>query len=317
MPSPIRIGLLLTDDFALMSYAAAIEPFRAANIIAGRALYSWRHISLDGAPARASNGAALAVDGRLGEGDFDLVFVFMAGRPASFRHAPTFAWLRRLARQGVRLAGVSGGAYALARAGLLQGYRVTIHWEHRAAFTEAFPELQVARSLYEIDRGRLTCAGGVAALDMVLALIEEDHGSALAASVGDWFIRAQPRSGSDDQRQALRDRYGTSDEKVLGALAWMEARIDEPLDRKAIGAKAGVTTRQMERLFLSRLGTPMGRVHLAMRLDAARRLVRQTAMPVLDIAVSCGFSSTSHFSRTYRARHGVAPSVDRGQLHGG
>ncbi len=307
-----RYGFLLPPGFPLMSYASAVEPLRAANLLAGRDLYAWRHIAVAGATARASNGLDIVADNRIGETvALDALFVCAGGNPAKFRHAPTLNWLRSLARKGVRLAGISGGSYVLARAGLLAGHRCTIHWEHIPAFEEEFPDLDIRRTLYELDRERMTCAGGIASLDMMLALIERDHGADLAASVSEWFLRTQPRPGGGSQRMALRERYGVDNAKLLKALALMERSPEAPLSCEAVAAGAGLSARQLERLFAEKLGaTPRGH-YLEVRLERARNLLRQTAMSVTEVAVACGFVSPSHFSRAYRLRFDRPPSKDR------
>jgi transcriptional regulator GlxA family with amidase domain len=309
-----RFGLLLTNGFALMSYASLIEPFRAANVLAGRALYAWDHVSIDGAPVRASNGATILADHRVGDPlDCDTLVVFAAGDPASFDDRATFGWLRQLARQGVRLAGISGGPYLLARAGLLEGHRATVHWEHAAAFEQAFPAVGLEPVLYVIDRRRITCAGGTAGLDLAIELIERDHGHALASKVGEWFIRTAPREAGESQRQSLRERYAVRNDRVLRVLAEMEARIAEPLGRDGLAARAGVSVRQLERLFKAHLGRTVADTQRAIRLDQAAQLLRSTGMTVTDIALACGFQSSSHFSRAYRAHFGHAPSQRRSE----
>lgn len=306
------IGVLLVPGFALMSYASAVEPLRAANRLAGRELYRWRHISIDGEPARASNGATILCEHRIGDKvKLDLLLVCAGGNPALFEHEPTLRWLRALAHARVRIGGVSGGSYLLARAGLLRGYRFTIHWEHIPALVEEFPDLTVSNTLYEIDRDRLTCAGGIAALDMMHALIEADHGHRLASAVSDWFLHSQVRLGSGPQRMTLRERFGVTHPRLLRVLGEMEARIEEPASRAALAAVAGVSPRQLERLFQAHLGSTVGEHYLAVRLDRAQTLLRQTTMPVLDVAVACGFVSASHFSRSYKERFGWSPRVER------
>jgi transcriptional regulator GlxA family with amidase domain len=307
--SPRVFGLLLIDGFALMSYASVMEPFRAANVLAGRELYRWSHISLDGQPVRASNGASLLADRQVGDAlDCDTLFVFAAGDPAAFADAATFAWLRRLAADAVRLAGVSGGPFLLARAGLLNGHRATIHWEHRPAFVEAFPNVAVEPGLYVIDRRRMTCAGGTAGLDLAVELIERDHGRALALQVAEWFIRPEPRSADGPQRVSLRERYGVTNDRVLKTLAHMEASVEDPAPRAALAGIAGVSVRQLERLFAANLGATVNGAYLNIRLAQADHLLRATGMPVTAVAVACGFQSPSHFSRAFRARYGAAPS---------
>jgi transcriptional regulator GlxA family with amidase domain len=310
---PHTVGFLLLPDFSLLSYACAIEPLRAANRLSGRPLYAWHHIAIDGAPARASNGVEVRADHGLDdEFKVDTVFVCAGGNPARFRNRRVSRWLRGLARRGVRLGGVSGGPYALARAGLLNGHRCTIHWEHFPAFVEEFPDLHAARSLFVIDRDRLTCSGGTSALDMMHALIEQDHGHELAAAVSDWFLQTEIRAGSGPQRMTLRERFNVSNERLLRALEYMESHLREPASRGELAKRAGISLRQLERLFSSHLGSTMRAHYLQTRLERARILLRQTAMPVVAVAVETGFASPSHFTRSYRQAFGVSPRQERG-----
>jgi transcriptional regulator GlxA family with amidase domain len=305
-------GFLLLEGFALMSYASAIEPLRAANILARRKLYEWRHFSIGGAPATASNGVSVAADGRVGDDSrLDALFVCAGGSPAAFEHGPTLAWLRGLSQRGVRIGGISGGPYVLARAGLLNGHRCTIHWEHAPALAEEFPELDIRHTLYEIDRDRLTCAGGIAALDMMIDQIERDHGAKLGAAVSEWHLRTQVRPAGSSQRMPLSERFGVSSEKVLRALAFMEAHLEEPASVEDLAAAAGSTVRQLQRLFVQHLGhTPM-RQYLLLRLERSQVLLRQTAMPRTEVALACGFASPNHFSRAYKAHFGRSPGEER------
>lgn len=310
--APRELGLLLIDGFALMSYASLIEPFRAANAISGKPLYRWFHIGLAENRAVASNGARIVADNRVGDAiRCDSLFVFAAGDPAAFRDARTFAWLRSLARQGMTIAGISGGPYVLARAGLLGGYRATIHWEHRERFVQEFPLLDLADGLFVIDRHRVTCAGGTAALDLAVALIERDHGATLASQVSEWFIRTEARTAERPQRLSLKDRYGTANDTVLRTLAEMERTVESPLSRQDLARIAGVSPRQLDRLFVAELGDTVAAVNVTIRLEQARRWIRSTGMAMTEIAIASGFASASHFSRSYRDRFGVPPSRDR------
>jgi transcriptional regulator GlxA family with amidase domain len=309
----IKIGFLLIDGFAMMSYASVAEPFRAANVLAGRRLYEWQHISTGDSVVRASNGAQLSADARAGdELGLDLLLVCAGGNPAGFDDPRILVWLRYLATRGVRIGGVSGGPYILAHAGLLDGYRCTIHWEHRPAFIEAFPKLLVQHGLYVIDRDRLTCAGGTAGLDLAIELIAADHGPSLAAMVGDWYLRTQLRDASATQRMSLRERYGVTNEKILGALALMEANPEEPLDRAQLARLTGISVRQLERLFADHLGSTIGSSYLDIRLARAMTLLKETNLAMMDVALACGFVSTSHFSRAFKRRYGAPPRSLRG-----
>jgi transcriptional regulator GlxA family with amidase domain len=311
--SQIRsVALLLIDDFALMSYASIVEPFRAANTLAGIPLYRWRHLSVDGAPVRASNGASIMADERVGERlDYDLLVVVAGGDPASFENPATFAWLRRLAVKGVHIAGVSGGPFILAKAGLLDGHAATIHWDHQIAFRDRFPHLLLEPGLYVIDRRRITCAGGTAGLDLAIELIERDHGHALAAKVSEWFIRTELREGGRSQRLGLRERRGVKDDRVLKVLARMEASVEEPISREVLAQLVGLSIRQIERLFRWQLGQGMNEAYRDIRLDQARALLRKTGMPAIEAMIACGFKSSSHFSSAYKRKFGKPPSMDR------
>lgn len=310
--APETVGFLLIDGFPLMAYAAAVEPLRAANVLSGKELYRWVHISVEGRAAEASNGARIMADHAVGEAArLDTVFVCAGGNPALFEHAPTLAWLRKLAQGGVRIGGLSGGPYVLARAGLLHGRRCTIHWEHQPALAEEFPELRLQRTLFEIDRDRLTCAGGVAALDLVLALIAEEHGQGLAAQVGEWYLLTQAREGGAAQRMALQERFGVSNPTLLRALALMEQHLEDPIPAARLAELVGVSPRQLERLFAGYLSSSPAKHYLTARLERAQVLLRQSPLPITEVALACGFTSPSHFSRSYRRAWGRSPAVER------
>jgi transcriptional regulator GlxA family with amidase domain len=295
-----------------MSYAAAVEPLRAANLLSGRTLYRWWHASPGGAPVTASNGVVILPDVSVGtERDVDMLFVCAGGNPATFADRSVFAWLRKLARRGVTIGGISGGPFVLAKAGILGDHRVTLHWEHQPAFREAFPNIAVTQSLFEIDGNRITCSGGISALDMMVALIERDHGRQLAASVGDWFLHTHIREGIGPQRMDLRVRLGVADEKLLRVLRRMETAIETPQSRGELARIAGVSVRQLERLFQRHLGHGIHKQYRSMRLERARQLLRETAFPVLDVAVATGFASASQFSRAYTRAFGESPTRTR------
>jgi transcriptional regulator GlxA family with amidase domain len=311
---PRRVGFLLIPDFAVLAYACAMEPFRAANALAERELYAWRHISSDGKPVRASNGLSFLPDqGTDQPSQVDDLIVCAGGNPTMFDDPATFAWLRAEAARGIRLGGVSGGPEILARCGLLDQHRCTAHWEYIPGMRERYPNLVITRSLYEIDRDRCTCSGGTAALDMAVALIAAEYGRPLANAVAEWFLHTRPRAADEPQRMSLRERYEVRHAGLLRVLAAMEEALEAPLARAALADLAGVSVRQLERLFTEQLGSSIGRHYLALRLDHARRLLRQTSLSVIETALACGFSNAAHFSRAYRARFGGPPRVETGR----
>ena len=314
-PAPARpqtVGFLLVPGFALMSYAAAVEPLRAANLISGKELYRWWNAAPGGKAVTASNGLAIIPDcGTNTEREAAMVFVCAGGNPALFDDKSVFAWLRRLARKGVAIGGISGGPYLLAKAGLLDRRRATLHWEHLPAFREAFPEVAVVPSLFEIDGNRITCSGGISALDMMVALIERDHGRQLAAAVGDWFLHTHIREGFGPQRMDLRYRFGVADDKLVSVLSAMETSIEAPLSRASLARQAGISLRQLERLFHRHIGHGIHFHYRWLRLERARQLLRETTLPVLDVALATGFASASQFARAYGKAFGEPPSQTR------
>ncbi|MGE4372972.1 MAG: GlxA family transcriptional regulator [Xanthobacter sp.] len=307
-----QIGFVLLPGFALMSYASALEPLRAANIIAGSELYGWRHLSVDGAPVGASNHLVMAVDGGLDDlKGLDTIIVCAGGNPGAFDDARLWHGLRAMAWRGLTLGGVSAGPYLLARAGVLDGYRATVHWEHAAAFAEQFSKVDLRSSLFEVDRNRLTCAGGVAALDMMHHVIGEAHGFALARAVGDWFLQAHVRPGEGGQRLGLPERLGVRNARLERIIDLMESRIETPASREELADSAGVSLRQLDRLFAEHIGVGAEAYYQGIRLTRARELLRQTNLPVTEIAMATGFASASHFSRAYRRKYACTPRQER------
>jgi transcriptional regulator GlxA family with amidase domain len=211
----------------------------------------------------------------------------------------------------VTIGGISGGPYVLAKAGLLDERRATLHWEHMPAFREAFPDITVVPSLFEIDGNRITCSGGISALDLMVALIERDHGRQLAASVGDWFLHTHIREGFGPQRMDLRYRLGVADEKLLHVLRVMERSIETPFSRTTLAHEAGISLRQLERLFQRHIGHGIHSHYRWLRLERARQLLRETALTVLDVALATGFASSSQFARAYSKVFGEPPSDTR------
>jgi transcriptional regulator GlxA family with amidase domain len=303
------VGLLLHPDFILLSYAAIVESLRAANQLSQRALYAWRHISLDGRPVRSLTGAEVRADSRVGEA-MDLDLLVIASTNAIAHDEAAMAWLRRLARQGVQIAGIAGGVYLMAKAGLLDRHRCAVHWAHASAFLEEFPNLSIQPDLYVIDGSRITCAGSGACADLIHALIEGQHGSDFAVSVDEWLTHG-PRPQTAPQRSTISEKLKDHAPKLARAIAAMERHLEEPLGRDELAAAAQVSVRQLERLFRRQFDSTIADYYRDLRLDHARRLLRHTSKPVGEVALAAGFSSASYFCRAFKARFGRAPQIDR------
>ena len=305
-------GFFLVPGFSMLSFTSAMDPLRSANRLSGQELYDWLVISVDGGPVQSSASVEVIAHRAIAEVE-RLANVMVIGGIDTHRYEDktVYAWLRKLARQGCRIGAFSTGSYLLARCGLLDGYRCTVHWENLAGFQEAFPELEVTAELFEIDRSRLTCSGGTAALDLMLSMIALEHGRDLAIQVADQFFHERIRDSHDQQRMALRSRLGISHPKLLKVIGLMEENLEEPLARSRLAVRADLSTRQLERLFRKYLGRTPTRYYLELRLYRARALLTQTAMSVLDVALACGFVSASHFSKCYREFFHKTPREER------
>jgi transcriptional regulator GlxA family with amidase domain len=314
---PERVGFFLVPQFALLSFASALEPLRSANRLSGRALYSWHILGKDGGPVLASNGIPVLPEASIEQAPALDALVVCAGIDAHlYEDRAVFAWLRRLARRPIEIGAISLGPYVLARAGLLDGYRCTLHWENLSGFTEAFPELEVTSELFEIDRDRFTCSGGIAGLDLMLQLIGHQHGPELATAVSEQFLHDRIRDRHDHQRMALPARLGVRHPKLLAVVKRMEETLEEPVSCAELARGVKLSGRQLERLFRKYLGRTPTRYYLDLRLKHARLLLLQTDMSVLDVALAAGFVSASHFSKCYREQFGKTPREERGSERG-
>ena len=314
--SPRSFGFFLVPRFAMLAFTSAVEPLRAANLLAERELYRWSAISRDGRPVAASNGLEVVAEtsiAALGESARRLDdIVVCSGRDAHrYRDPGVFAWLRRAGRRGARIGALSDGAFILARAGLLGGHRCTIHWQCLPGFAETFPDIAVDTELYCLDRNRYTASGGTAALDLMLHMIELDHGRDLAVGVAEQLLHERIRGDEDRQRMPLRVRLGLGHPKVLEVIRLMEESLEEPLSCAALAERSRVSTRQMERLFRKYLACTPRRYYLQLRLQRARRLLNESALPVMEVALACGFVSPSHFAKCYREQYNQVPRSAR------
>lgn len=324
---PIKRSIVfyLVPDFTMVAFATALEPLRIANRMLGYEAYLWRLASLDGKSVQASNGVLCAVNAslederrKLGGADRPSMVIVCSGlNVESYSSKSTFAWLREEHNRGVAIGGLCTGAHILAAAGLLSGKRCAIHWENLPGFAEAFPKANVFADLFEVDQNIYTCAGGTAALDMMLKLIGDDFDDQLVNRVCEQVLTDRVRSPSDRQRLPLRARLGVQNSKVLTIIELMEANLSEPLSLLDIAAHVGLSRRQIERLFHIEMGRSPARYYLEIRLDRARHLLIQSSMPVVEVAIACGFVSASHFSKCYRELYARSPQqerVDRKQL---
>ena len=307
-----EFGFFLQPNFSMFAFTAALEPLRAANRLSGSEIYGWKLLTVDGKPVMASNGIEVMPNLRLKEAEgLRNVFVVAGADAHLYDDKRTFSWLRKMASRGCRIGALSTGTYTLAKAGLLKGYRCTVHWENLSGFREEYPNLDVSSELFEIDRNRLTCSGGTASLDLMLSLIALEHDRQLATEVAEQFMHERIRDRHDPQRMTLRNRLGISHPKLISVIELMEQNIEDPLSRQDLASRCGLSPRQLERLFRKYVGRTPIRFYQELRLQRARSLLIQTSMSILDIALACGFVSAPHFSKCYREFFGKTPRMER------
>jgi AraC family transcriptional regulator, glycine betaine-responsive activator len=308
-----RFVFVLLKDFTMLSFACAVEPLRIANRMAGQALYTWTLAGEGGDSVTCSNGAVFKVDMDLGELSRDDTVLVCGGLDVQGATTRTLLnWLRREARRGVVIGGLCTAAHTLAKAGLLDGRRATIHWENQDSFGEEFEDVTLTKSVFVIDGNRITTAGGTASIDLMLKLIADDHGEELANGVADQLIYSSIRTDQDTQRLSIPTRIGVRHPKLSRVIQIMEQSIEEPISPATLAEDVGLSTRQLERLFRRYLDRSPKRYYMELRLQKARNLLMQTDMSVINVALACGFASPSHFSKCYRAHYGTTPYRERG-----
>lgn len=320
-----RIGFLLLPQFGLLSLSGAIDVLAAANRLLGEPAYTSVILAAGGESAVNTGSVKFPVDiGLADAAELDGVFVVSETPLPQRGFDEAVTWLQRFASPAASassamnsaprlIGGIGTGAYLLARAGLLRGCRATIHWPYTALLAEDFPETVVSSNLFEIDRQRLTCAGGNASVDMLLNWMGQRHGDELVTELLDHFGLERLRGPTDHQRVPLSARIGGGQPKLTEAVSLMEANYEEPLPTEEIARLVGVSRRQLERLFKQYLNSLPSRYYLELRLNRARHLLQQTSQSILQIGLSCGFSSGPHFSSAYRNHFNITPREQRSQ----
>jgi len=312
---PSRFGFLLLNDFTLISLSSAIEPLRMANRICGVNDYEWKILSMTGEAVSASDGLSVNVDCGIQDtkalDDLDAIIVCGGRRIEKNTSKALSVWLRSVDKLGRGLGAICTGSYVLAEAGLLDGYSCSIHWENLAALKVQFPNITVSKKIFTIDRDRFTSSGGMTPVDMMLHFISLRLGSDVSAGVAEQFIFERIRQSDDEQRVPLRHSEGRQSEKLLVAADLMEANIREPISQEDLATYVGLSRRQLQRLFQRYLSCTPSNYYSKIRLQRARQLLRQTGSSIVEISVSTGFISSSHFSKAYREMYGHSPSSER------
>lgn len=303
----LTLALLVLPQSSILEVASTLDPLRSANRHLGHDAYRWRVVSPDGRPVPLTCGIELPSNGPLTAAEGADALIVIAGFQQS--HSATQPLIRDLSRTAPRfkaIGGIDAGAWVLARAGLLNGYKATVHWEDLEDFAATHPQIDVAPDRFVIDRNRFTAGGAAPACDLMLHLIRARHGPALALQVAASFITTA-RDGSEPQMTRIA-ADPTLDPRVSAAIARMEASLDAPETTPEIAAAIGLSPRRLEQIFHENLGLPPATYALTLRLAAARRMITDTRHPLAEVALRCGFSSASSLARAFRTRLNLTPS---------
>ena len=295
--------------------ACAHEPLRIANLVSGKPLYRWTLASADGKTATCSDGSVTLTEAGLEPTrHVDRLFVISGVDVQTHTTAPVLTWLRRERASGTPLGAICSGAYVLAKAGFLDGVETAVHWAWHDLFQEEFPEVRLVRNVFVAREKIITASGGTAAADLMLHLIGKAHGQDLATEVADQMVYNAVREGSAAQRVSIQSRHGMRNEHLKRAIAIMETSIETPESPSLIADELGISTRQLERLFARYLNSTPKHYFMELRLNRAQNLLVQTEQSVTEIAMACGFQSTSHFSKVFRSHFGRSPLVQRAKI---
>ncbi len=314
-PATTHFVFLLLENFSHLAFSCALEPLRIANLVSGQELYRWSLASVDAVSAKCSNGSVTLVDRGLEPmSRVDRLFVISGIHVQAATTPVVLNFLRRERAAGTPLGAICSGAYVLAKAGFLAGIQTAVHWEYHDLFAEEFPAVDLVRNVFVASQRYFTASGGTAAADLMLHLIAQQHGADLSTAVADQMVYNAVREGTAAQRVSLQSRRGMRNEHLARAIAILEAHMDEALAPSDLADMLGISTRQMERLFGKFLNTSPKRYITEMRLHRARNLIVQTEQSITEIAMACGFNSTSHFSKVFRGHYGVSPVSHRTTL---
>ena len=311
--SPRRFVFVLIENFTLLSFSSALDALRIANRMSGKKLYDWTFIGENEEFVSCSAGTQFKLDNSLIELHRDDTILLCGGTAIQESTSKKLiGWLRREARRGLVIGGLCTAAYPMAKAGLLDDKKATIHWENQDSFAEEFLEVELTKTVFVCDGNRYTTAGGTSSIDLLLKIIADEHGEELANAVADQMIYSSIRTDQDTQRLSVPTRIGVRHPKLSKVIQMMEINIEEPISPSILAKDVGMSTRQLERLFRRYLDRSPKRYYMELRLQKARNLLMQTDMSVINVALACGFASPSHFSKCYRAHYDTTPYRERG-----
>ncbi|MFV2052342.1 GlxA family transcriptional regulator [Aliiroseovarius sp. YM-037] len=300
---------LLLPEFTLSAFSSAVDTLRIANQLSQQPLFAWTVLSENGRAVAASCGVEVAASGSLGDrSKSDYIIICSGNNGAAAASDKTITEIRKHARFGGKYGSVCTGATTLARAGLLNNRRFTLHWENQPAFREMFPNLDPSLNNFEVDDDLITSGGGAAAGDMMIDFIEKSFGQYFAHMVADMSLRGAGKPQGQPQRSSVALSLSTRNQRLIDIVMAMQENIETPYSIDDLAEMTGYSRRQIERQFQIHMNSTPYAFYKNLRLDRARSLMVETNLSVSEIAAATGFVSPSHFSQLFKQRFGSSPA---------
>ena len=311
-PARRSIAIVVPPNAQSLDVSGPLDAFLEANRqSSGRVHYDVRLVAIDAGRTIRAGGMSLIADSSIFDDSKAIDTLLVAGTPdfaLAYSSGDFHAWLRRRAPKARRYGSVCTGAFFLGAAGLLDGLNATTHWQHAAELAERFPAAKVVPDQIYVEDGSLcTGAGVTAGIDLALKLIEDDHGRDLALMVARRLVVFLKRPGGQSQFSAHLAAQIASETRIQSLQHWILDNLGANLSITALAKRAAMSVRNLTRVFLGETGvTPTDYVEAA-RLDAARRLLEDTDVPLQRVASRCGFGNADTMRRTFLRRIGTGP----------
>lgn len=300
-------GFYLVPGFSLVALSCAVDTLRAANIELEDQAFGWQLIGDSAGSVQSSSGIDLGTTPMDQVKHCDAIAIVGGERSHLFENQSVTDWLRANAQRGVSIGSISDGAYIVARAGLFDLCPSTIHWKCLTAYREQFPDLDIRATIMEITDNRFSCAGGTASLDLMLKFVLEQAGPDIVARIADNYFHDVIRGDDRVQHMTSAFRYAGRDLVLGKVLLLMEENLENPFPVSLLAMRTNTSTRQLDRIFRRHLKQSPSNVYRDLRLSRASGLLKQSGLPVSEIAVSCGFQSASHLGKFFKRKFGETP----------
>ncbi len=309
---PIRFGIYLTQEFPLVPVSLVLDTLRVANEIAGYRLFSHVLLASENTPIVSSCNFPAPITNTIDDCPaLDVLLVCSGETSFGYSETKVLKWLRRIYHGGTIVGGISSGSLLLAHARLLDDRECAVHWASIDSMREKFYRVLVTDRIFCFDGRLVTCAGGVSTLDMILYLVEVLAGRQLALKIADALIYSDKRGGNEPARNSLSTRTGVKNRQLVRSVELMEKNIEFPISIAEISLRVGISVRHLERLFLRSFRLSPSQYYMRLRLEAAHDLLLKTDLQIVEVAMRCGFSNASHFSRRYSDAYKQSPSLRR------